>query len=313
MEAGPHQAVEALPLVPPDWVDRTQYPFQSRFFETPHGRMHYIDEGAGEVILFVHGNPSWSFEYRKLVARLRQGYRCIAIDHLGFGLSDKPAAASYLPQFHAENLARFIQGLGLEAVTLVLHDWGGPIGMSYALGHPDNVRRLVVYNSWFWSVRGNKTLERFSGFVGGPVGRFLCRWFNFFPRVLIPASVGNRKNLAKSVHRHFIRPFPTAQSRKGTWVFPGAILGESGWLEDLWARRSALQHVPVLLLWGLKDVAFDVDFLARWESCFPGHTTLRFPGVGHCAPEEIGSEALPAMEAFLQHGPIAEARRMETG
>lgn len=286
----------------PGWLDRTEYPFRSRFFETPHGGLHYVDEGVGDVILFVHGNPTWSFEHRRLIEHLRPRFRCVAPDHIGFGLSDKPYDVSYLPQFHAENLARLIDALGLKNITCVVHDWGGPIGMSYALDHPGNVKRIIAYNSWFWSVRGTRTFEGFSGLMGGPVGRFLCRSFNFFPRVLIPVSVGNRKKLSRSAHRHYIEAFPTPRSRKGTWVFPGAIVGQSEWLETLWARRGALKDTPVLLLWGLKDVAFDAKLLARWEGAFPDHVTVRYPNVGHFAPEEIGRDAIPAVDSFLALG-----------
>ena len=291
----------AAPLRPA-WIDPAEYPFRSKRFPTPHGDMHYVDEGAGEVVLFVHGNPSWSFEHRRLIGHLSAKFRCIAPDHIGFGLSDKPYDVSYLPQFHAGNLARFIDALGLKDITLVMHDWGGPIGMSYALDNPDNIRRVIVYNSWCWSVRGDKTLEGFSGFVGGPVGRFLCRWFNFFPRVLIPASIGDGR-LSKAVHQHFIRPFPTPRSRKGTWVFPGAIVGESEWLDGLWARRGGLGTTPALFLWGLKDPGMPEALLANWQAIFPDHTTLTFPHVGHMAPEEIGSDAFGPVERFLDANP----------
>lgn len=288
----------------PVWLDRTAYPFTSRWLDTPNGAMHYIDEGAGEVVLFVHGNPTWSFEHRRhiryLSAESPTRYRCVAVDHLGFGLSDKPAGPSYLPQFHAANLAHVVEALGLRDLTLVVHDWGGPIGLSYALDHPANVKRVVAYNSWWWSVRGDPTFERFSAFAGGPVGRFLCRRFNFFPRVLLPASVGDRRRLSPAVRRHFTAPFPTPESRTGTHVFPRAIIGESAWLEALWARRDALRHVPLLLLWGMKDTAFTADLLARWEAAFPDHVTHTFADVGHFAPEELGGRAVGPFEAFLR-------------
>ncbi|BDI31093.1 haloalkane dehalogenase [Capsulimonas corticalis] len=291
------------PQSTPTWLDRTSYPFESRFFTTRYGEMHYVDEGAGDVVLFVHGNPTWSYEHRRLIAHLRTKYRCVAVDHLGFGLSDKPADVSYLPQFHAENLACFIDALGLKNITLIVHDWGGPIGMSYALDHPANIKRIIAYNSWFWSLRGDATFEKFSGFVGGPIGRFLCRNFNFFPRVLLPASVGDKNKLTPDIHRHFIRAFPTPQSRKGAWTFPRAIIGQSEWLETLWTKREALKDTPLLLLWGLKDVAFTKDLMARWESAFPHHTTRTFPNVGHFAPEEIGGDAIEPVEAFFKANP----------
>jgi haloalkane dehalogenase len=181
--------------------------------------MHYIDEGSGEVILFVHGNPTWSFMYRHLIKRLSNQFRCVAPDYIGFGLSDKPFHTSYLPQFHAENLELFVEALDLKEITLVIHDWGGAIGMSYALDHPENVKRLVVFNTSFWSVKGIKSAEKFSKFVGGPIGRFVCRYFNAFPRFVIPYAFGDKSRLTKSAHRHYIKPFPMPESRKGTMDF----------------------------------------------------------------------------------------------
>lgn len=134
------------------WINREQYPFASHSLAVPAGRMHYVDEGSGEPIVMVHGNPTWSFLYRDLIKRLQPAYRCIAMDHLGFGLSDKPAGWSYLPADHAANLTAFIQGLGLQKITLVVQDWGGPLGLSYAVNHPANVARIILMPSrWWWS------------------------------------------------------------------------------------------------------------------------------------------------------------------
>jgi pimeloyl-ACP methyl ester carboxylesterase len=289
------------PLVP-SWVDGAEYPFQSHWLRLSQGRMHYVDEGAGEVLLFVHGNPSWSFEYRRLIRHFVRTHRCIAIDHLGFGLSDKPVDASYLPQFHASNLARFIDELGLINVTLVVHDWGGPIAMSYALQHAGNVRRIVACNSWFFSVRDQVVLRSFSRLIGGPLGRLLIRRFNLFARVLLPASFGDKRRLTHALRRQFTAPFPTPASRKGTWVFPRAIIGESAWLETLWELRAQLAHIPVLLLWGMKDPAF-APLLPRWQRAFPNNQTVTFDDVGHNVPEELGDRANAPIEAFLASHP----------
>lgn len=289
--------------VPRGWLDREQYPFQLRSFQLESGRMNYVDEGAGEVLLFVHGNPSWSFEYRRLIQHLRSHYRCIALDHIGFGLSDKPEAPSYLPQFHAANLEAFIEALGLRNITLFMQDWGGPIGMSYAIRHTDNVKRIVVSNSWFWSAHDSRTLRIFSALIGGPLGRFLCRRFNFFPRVLMAASVGDKERFPRRVHDQYIGPFQDSNSRKGTWVFPRAIIGESQWLGALWEQKSRLASLPALLLWGLKDDAFDETFLRRWQLAFSNNVTQRYPETGHNVFEELGEDAVKPVAKFLEAHP----------
>jgi haloalkane dehalogenase len=241
--------------------------------------------------------------YRHLIKSLSKRFRRVAPDHIGFGLSDKPYEVSYLPQFHAENLERFIDERGLKNITLVIHDWGGAIGMSYALNHPENIKRLVVLNTSFWSVRGIKEAERFSEIFGGPVGRFLCRYFNAFPRFVIPYAFGDKSKLTKSAHRHYIKPFPTPKSRKGTWVFPKAIIGESEWLATLWAKRERLKGKPIQILWGLKDPAFSTRELDRWKDAYPDSVTLTFPGVGHFVAEELGQEAAGPIEHFLKANP----------
>jgi pimeloyl-ACP methyl ester carboxylesterase len=262
--------------------------------------MHYVDEGKGEVIVFVHGNPSWSFLYRHLIKALSRTHRCVAPDNLGFGLSDKPAGADYTPRFHSENLKRFIETLGLKDITLVLHDWGGAIGMGYALDHPENIKRLVVFNNSFWSLRGVKGAERFSNIVGSSLGRLVVRWFNAFPRFVIPGVFGDKKKLSKLAHRHYIKPFPTPASRQGAWVLAKAIIGESDWLASLWEKRARLADKPVLILAGLKDPTFGPEKLARWQEAFPNHVTVTYPQVGHFVPEELGPEAVAPVERFLK-------------
>lgn len=123
-----------------DWIDRNEYPFASHYFQTSAGKLHYVDEGEGPPIVMLHGNPTWSFLYRNLIKQLSSRYRCIAPDYLGFGLSDKPFDWNYRPEEHAKNLAALIEHLGLKEVTLVVNDWGGPIGMHYAVTHPGTWR-----------------------------------------------------------------------------------------------------------------------------------------------------------------------------
>ncbi|MFO0506209.1 MAG: alpha/beta fold hydrolase, partial [Chryseotalea sp.] len=134
-----------------DWLDKKEYPFTSKYFEINKQKLHYIDEGKGDVILFVHGTPSWSFDYRNIMLNLRNKYRCVAIDHIGFGLSDKPENYDYSTQNHCKTLEQFILEKQLNNITLVVHDFGGPIGLSFAINYPKLVKKLVILNSWLWS------------------------------------------------------------------------------------------------------------------------------------------------------------------
>lgn len=280
------------------WVDRRSYPFQPRFLEVDGGRMHYVDEGEGKPLVLVHGTPTWSFLFRHLIADLSRDHRVIAVDHIGFGLSDKPESWSYRPAEHAKNLATLVDRLGLEEITLVVHDFGGPIGLSYAIEHPDNVSALVLFNTWMWSLVGTPA-ERASNFMAGPVGRFLYKRLNFSPRVLVKAAFGDKQKLTREVHRHYVEAFPAPASRQGPWVLAKELIGSSEWYEKLWQRRERIADKPALLLWGMKDPTFKSDSLARWREVLRNARVVECAEAGHFVPEEAPGEAAVEMRAFL--------------
>lgn len=285
----------------PVWLDRGEYPFQSRFLDLEAGRMHYLDEGTGPVVVFVHGTPVWSFVYRNLIKALSRTHRCIAPDHLGFGLSDKPPGWGYRPADHAYNLGILIERLGLCDITLVVHDFGGPIGLAYAVKRPENVARLVICNTWMWSLRENREAAQISGMLGGAFGRFVYERLNFSPRVLIPAISGERK-IPAHIHRHYIDVAPTPQARHAMWVCARELVGSSEWYDSLWAQRERIRHHPALLLWGLRDrgVLSGVFDLARWQGLFTDARSVTYPAVGHFVQEEAAPEIAAEIAAFLQ-------------
>ncbi|PSP88491.1 hypothetical protein BRC90_07015 [Halobacteriales archaeon QS_4_69_34] len=166
----------------PDWIDPEQYPFDSNHADLDAGRLHYVDEGEGRPVLMLHGNPTWSFLYRHLLRGLSEDYRCIAPDYLGFGLSEKPRDFSYRPAAHADVVEEFIEELGLAELTLVVHDWGGPIGCRYAVENPGNVHSLVVMNTFCWPVERDLYLKAFGGLLGSRLGKLLITRRNFFAR-----------------------------------------------------------------------------------------------------------------------------------
>ena len=280
----------------PDWLDPALYPFAPHYQDVGPGRLHYVDEGDGPPVVMVHGTPSWSFLYRHLIRDL-VGYRCLAPDHLGFGLSDKPLDFPYTPRAHAENLDTFISALGLQDIVLVVHDFGGPIGLSYALEHPENVRAVVVLNSWGWP---NETLARAAKVLGNPLGRTLYKRFNFSVEVLLRrAGFADQKALTKEVLRHYRGPFSTPTSREPLWRLVDSVGETNAWLATLWARREAIADKPALLVWGRKDKLVPSSFLGRWQGLFRDAETLEL-NAGHFVQEEAADEVGGAVKRFLE-------------
>lgn len=281
------------------WIDRAAYPFASHYFEVDGARMHYIDEGSGQPVVMVHGTPAWSFLYRDLIRTLAPRYRCIAPDHLGYGLSDKPEQAAYHPKDHARRLQALIERLALRELTLIVHDFGGPIGLSYALDQPGNINSLVLFNTWMWSLRGEFVPEMASRIGGGSVGRFFFRQFNIEARTVFRAVWGDWSKLSATLHQQYIRPFPQPGDREAMWVLARELLGASEWYEELWRRRERISAIPALLLWGLKDPLFRVRHLHRWQALFKDAQTVTFARAGHFVQEEARDELRPALERFL--------------
>lgn len=282
----------------PEWLDPELYPFEPHYVEVDGARMHYVDEGKGPVVLMVHGTPTWSFLYRHLIRALSADCRVVAPDHLGFGLSDKPAGLAYTPAFHTANLARFIRALDLRNFTLVGHDFGGPIGLSYALAHLVNVRKLVLFNTWMWSLEGTR-VERVGRILGGALGRFLYTRFNFSPRVVLPGAYADRSRLTKAIHRHYLAPFPGPAERMAPWILARELIASSDWYEGLWRERDRLADFPALILWGMKDPAFGPDVLARWRTALPNARVVELADVGHFVQEEAPEVAAREIRAFL--------------
>lgn len=296
----PSPSSHAAPPASPVWLDRAMYPFTSRWFDSGDGRMHYVDEGSGAPVVFVHGTPTWSFLYRHLVARLARHHRAIAVDHLGFGLSEKPAHAPYEPRDHARRLAALLDALDLTGVTLVVHDFGGPIGLAVALARPERVSRLVLFNTWMWSVADDPAIARGAKVAGSRIGRLLYRHLNFPVKLLMPKVMGDRSALTPAIHRHYAAPLGTPDERMGAWSFARALLGAGPWYEELWAERWRLRDRPMLLLWGMRDPTFGPAYLERWRREFPDAEVHGFAASGHFVPEEADAdEVAPLIERFI--------------
>lgn len=269
------------------WVNRDLFPFQSRFIEIDGHQMHYIDEGSGPVVLFSHGTPEWSFGWRELVREMRGQFRCIAPDLLGMGLSDKPSDVDYSCQAHAARLDQFIQKLGLRDFCILGNDFGLSIGLSQAIQHPENVRKISIFNGWMWRLDTDPHYHQAARMMDTWLGRLLYKQFNFPVNVVMPAAFGNRKKyLPKAVHRHYKMAWPDAASRVATYAFAGELLHANDWWDGLWQQRHLLKGKLGLIFWGMKDTFVPPYELDKWAQAFPEARVVRCPEAGHFVQEE---------------------------
>ena len=294
-------ALDMLP-VRPDWVSDELFPFESRFFTTPSGHnMHFIDEGSGEPIVFIHGNPSWSFEFRHLVAGLKQEFRCIAADHIGFGLSSNSVnTEDHRPQAHAAAFKALLDHLELGDVTLFMTDWGGPIGLDFARTHPDRVKRIVIANTWCWPVSRDPHFFMFSFMMSSWLGQFLIKRFNIFVNKVVPKAVGRKAVLTPQVMEHYRSAQPTPETRRASAALPGSIVGATDWLASIWGERDAFTHLPALILWGAKDIAFRTKELQKWRSELVNSELHEFEDCGHFLAEENPQQIAPLLSSFMK-------------
>lgn len=260
--------------------------------------MHYVDEGSGDPVVFSHGTPTWSFEYRHVIRTLREHARCIAPDHLGFGLSDRPRNAVYSPEAHARRFAEFVDALGLDRLALVVHDFGGPIALPLALD--GRVTKLVILNTWMWPFDDDKAMASRARMVRGGFGRFMYRYANMSLKLLMPSAYADKRRLTKVIHRHYLKPFENADDRVLVlWALAYSLLGSSAFYGSLLARAESLHGIPVHIIWGMRDTAFQPDQLHRWQSLLPDAIVTKLPDAGHWPHEEAPSEVAELIADFL--------------
>jgi haloalkane dehalogenase len=279
----------------PAWVPSDLYPFADRYADVAGCVVHYVDEGAGSPLLMLHGNPTWSFLYREIVKGLSDRYRCVAVDYPGFGLSTPRPGYGFTPAEHAEVVERLVLDLDLQDITLMVQDWGGPIGFAVATRHPDRFRAFVIGNTWAWP-KSDPPTQLFSRLLGGPVGRRLILNRNLF--VEGPLGRGTRRPLPDAVMRAYRGPFPTPGSRWPVAVLPREILAGRPFLGEVEERLPSVSDRRALLVWPTRDPAFRTRELRRWEALFPDHRTVRLEGAGHYIQEDAPDEIVAAIRGL---------------
>lgn len=280
------------------WFDKSLYPFQSNYFQIGNKKLHYIDEGKGDPILFVHGTPAWSFLYREQIKELSKSHRCVAPDHIGFGLSDKPTDFEGTPQAHSQNLEKLVNHLDLQNITLVVHDFGGPIGLSFAIANPERIKRVVLMNTWLWETKTNPDVVKVDKVLNGWLGRFMYLNLNFSPKVLLKQAFYDKAKLTKAIHQHYTNVFPNKNNRYSLLNIGLALAGSSDWYQEQWENLDQLNDKPFLILWGMKDQFIKPEFLEKWQSRLSSAKVVKYD-CGHFLQEEKASEISNEITAFV--------------
>jgi len=288
------------------------YPFRENFLSLGGHRCHYVDEGSGEPIVMLHGNPTWSFYYRNLINAMKGTNRVIAPDHIGCGLSDKPeeTAYSFTLKQRVKDLEQLLEYLEItHDITLVVHDWGGMIGFAYATAHPGSVERLVVLNTAAFHMP--KTMNfplPLWLFRNTPMGEFMVANLNAFclgAAFFCPA----RKSLPPEIRRHYLAPYNTVRNRTAVMKFVQDIPLRPGdpsyeMVSRVENSLHLLKKKPMLLCWGEKDFIFNHYFLDEWMMRFPGAEVHRFKDAGHYILEDAGDEIAMLLKRFMQLHPL---------
>ena len=287
-------------------LDSALYPFEGRYFSRGPHRLHYLDEGDGPTVVMVHGNPSWSFYYRNVVKALSGTHRCIVPDHIGCGLSDKPTDADYAYTLGSriDDLDALLAEVAPTGpVTLIVHDWGGAIGMGWAGRHPERVARIVVLNTGAFPNPKAQTLPFTLWLTRNTfVGTLLVRGFNAFSAGATRMAV--KTPMDKATRQAYQAPYDSWANRIATLRFVQDIpLGPDdpafAVINQVAEGLAQLREKPMLICWGEKDFVFDAAFLAEWERRFPDAQVVRYPKAGHYVLEDAGEDIIPRIKAFL--------------
>jgi haloalkane dehalogenase len=282
------------------------FPFRSKFHAVEGVKLAYVDQGRGEPVVLLHGNPTWGYLYRKFIPPLARTNRVIVPDHMGFGRSDKPLdPARYRLARHIANLESLLLKQNIRNATLVMQDWGGPIGLGFAVRHPDRIKRLVIMNTWAWVIpAGTRIHGLLEQFRQPGVGEALVQGLNLFVEGFLPAGIHKKERVTAGLMRAYRAPFPEWNSRVGILAFPrDIVVGDdhpsAPAMHEIAQKLPSLK-VPVLLIWAMKDPAFPKAMIGLWQKIYPHAQLHTLENAGHYLQEDEPEQIVGLIKEFLK-------------
>ncbi len=281
------------------------FPFAPHYHTIETSNMHYVDEGKGEPIVMLHGDPTWGYLYRNFITPLSQYYRCVVPDHMGMGKSDVPQDSSlYTLHQHVINLEALLLHLDLQNITLVLHDWGGPVGLGFAVRHPERIKRLVILNTWAFAPWPTASLPRLVEIIRSAKGENFVLKRNGYLEPAILGTTHYTEKLTPTVMNAYRAPFATLESRLAMLCWSRDIpIQETdasyAEMKQIEQGLSQFTETPVLLLWGMKDPVLTLPVLRLWQHMYPHATTHEIEDASHFLQEDIPERLVSYIQEFL--------------
>ena len=280
------------------------YPFRSNYLDLEGHRLHYLDEGEGEPIFMLHGNPTWSFYYRHVVSEFKKTHRCVAPDYIGCGLSDKPQDYAYTLLTHIDNIEKLANHLNFEKINLVIHDWGGAIGMGFAIRNPERISRIVIMNTGAFL---ESYIPLSINICRLPViGDILIRGFNGFAKGALMRAIKFRDRLTPQIRSGYLSPYNSWKNRIAHLRFVQDIpmtpeVESYSIVEKIQSKLHLFEKNPILICWGMLDFCFNGKFLARWKDIYPYASVHKFSSSGHYLLEDAHEDIIPLMKEFFHY------------
>ncbi len=282
------------------------FPFEPHYVELDSFQMHYVDVGEGDPLVLLHGDPTWGYLYRRFLPSLSKYARCIVPDHMGMGKSGVPEIPyPYRLRHHIDNLETLILRLELRDITLVVHDWGGPVGLGFAIRHPSRLKRLILMNTWAFARWPGGPLPRLIELIRSPRGEAFIMGKNGYVKPALMGTTAHSNHLTETVLNAYLAPFRTPESRRALLCWsrdiPVTASDESyAEMQQIENGLTQFQHIPVLLVWGMQDPVLPPAVLRMWQQLYPHATTHELEEASHFLQEDAPERIIQAIKRFLE-------------